>query len=190
MYRSISRLILASAIFLSTSLPAFADNILLNRGFTTVKLSTELVSALTTLSVTPSGVLPTVISPRGAAIFPISTGVVENSGKGEIAHTGGLRLTAGSVKVFLSSFLIDTTGATPVLTGLVTVNDTLVGRAPLFNIVVSSTGGFSIRGRRVVGKGISLTLTDQAAQALNGSFSVQAFSAGIPIGTAVIRAFR
>jgi hypothetical protein len=74
-----------------------------------------------------------------------------------------------------------------VLTGLVVVSDQLVGRVPLFNLALPS--GFALPLKAEGGfilqlKGVGVTLTSQAAGALNGVYHVSAFAAGLDIGTA------
>jgi hypothetical protein len=90
--------------------------------------------------------------------------------------------------VTLSSFVIDTTGSAPVLTGLVKANDSVIARLPLFDIKLNAApqitpyGSFS----NLQIRDADLTLTADAAAALNGAFNVSAFSAGIPIGKAKV----
>jgi hypothetical protein len=176
------------AVALLTSVTAQAESLAIRGGVTSVKLSKELIGALTSLKVAPSVLAPSSINPQLIVRFPISTGVLEKGGRGEVDHTGGLQLKAGGTTVSLSSFIIDTTASTPQLTGLVVANGQLVGRAPLFSISVATGGGISVGKRLATGRGIKLALTAEAAQALNVAFSVSAFSAGIPIGNASFRA--
>jgi hypothetical protein len=102
-----------------------------------------------------------------------------------------LTLKGGNTQVRLGSFIIDTT-ARPVITGLVIVNNKLAGRLPLFDLTLPA--GFSLPLRldehRLILKGVGLTLDAQAAGALNAVFQVNAFAAGLPIGTAKVTAYR
>jgi hypothetical protein len=87
--------------------------------------------------------------------------------------------------------VIDTASGAPKLTGLVTANGSLVGRIPLFNVALPqitlplvlppSPELLLIEGSRI-------TLTQEAATALNGVFAASAFTAGFPIGIASIYA--
>ncbi|WP_233842605.1 hypothetical protein [Dyella sp. 2HG41-7] len=159
-------------------------------GNTTVALSSTLLSALQTLHVSASPEFPASLS-GSTARFPIPNGQIDlANAHGEIDHGGGLNLTAGKTTVTLSEFVIDTIGAQPVLTGLVLANGNLVGRVPLFNIAL--TEGPQVQFGGYVGRlsihGANLTLTAQAAAALNHAFNVSAFAAGIPIGTASVDA--
>lgn len=131
---------------------------------------------------------------RGAqASFPIPGGELDlGTLKGEVDHAGGLTLRAGGTGANLSSYIIDTTGATPVLTGLVKVNDSVFGRLPLFDIGLVSAP--VVRGRHArVGSvqldNVQLTLNADAADALNAVFNVDAFQSGLPIGTARVHAY-
>jgi hypothetical protein len=99
-----------------------------------------------------------------------------------------LRLTGGGTVVELTQFIIDTADTAPILTGLVKVNDSVVGRLPLFHLALPSLTLPLPRSRRITIPGVGVTLTDTAAQALNGAFGVTAFSAGIPIGHATVSA--
>jgi hypothetical protein len=124
------------------------------------------------------------------AVFPIPSGELDlANAKGEVLHLGGLRLSTASTRVELTQFIIDTTSpAGAVLTGLVKVNANVVGRLPLFSLALPSIT-LPIEPRRtLVVPNVNLTLTDTAAQALNATFNVNAFAAGIPVGTATLTA--
>jgi len=168
---------------------AFAQTVTVNSGVTQVKLSSELVTALTALNVAPGTVNPTQLV-DGTASFPITGGAVDaENAKGEIAHSGGLTLSKGSTIVRLQSFTIDTTGAAPVLTGLVVVNNSVLGRLPLFGLQLPS--GFTlpikpVAGVRVNLSGVRVTLTQGAADALNSVFKTSAFAGGLRIGWATV----
>ena len=94
--------------------------------------------------------------------------------------------TDDAPNVRLESFILDTTGTTPVLTGLVVANGTLVGRLPLFNLQLPA--GLTLPLRPEHGQlnldGVGLTLTSGAAAALNSVFYVTALKGGITVGTA------
>ena len=161
-------------------------------GDTRVQLSADLVGALTSLGVSVKASYPARL--RGAsASFPIPGGELDlGTLKGEVDHAGGLTLRAGATEVNLSSYTIDTTGAAPVLTGLVKVNDSVLGRLPLFDITLVSAPvvrGLHARACSVQLDNVRLTLNDEAAVALNAVFNVSAFQAGLPVGTARVQTY-
>lgn len=154
-------------------------------GLTSVKLSSELVTALQSLGVAPGTVAPTEVY-NGKATFPVTGGAIDlKSLKGEVIHSGGLTLTAGGTQVRLQSFTIDTTGSAPVLTGLVVKDGVLLGRVPLFDIDLSNAS-IQVHDEVLKIKGVGLILDKAAAGALNSFFGVSAFTAGFPIGTAKV----
>jgi len=160
-------------------------------GQTVVALADSFVAALKGLGVAPGSIGPGRLEERHGtvfAIFPITTGAVDlGTVKGEIDHTGGLSLTAGSTRVDLTDFDIDlyTTGS-PVLTGLVTAGGNFVGRIPLFDLSLASA---TVADREDVLKvgDVVLTLDPAAATALSGVFGTT-IPAGLSIGTAAVRA--
>jgi hypothetical protein len=188
-------LVVASCLMATT---AFAQNTrTVEGGLTSVKLSSTFTDALESLHVTPSTVSPTRLC-DGTATFPITGGAIDlDSAAGNIVHSGGLILEAGGTEVKLQSFIIDTTKTTagaPVLTGLVIVNKKLVGRLPLFNLVLPA--GFSLPLRAegeflLQLKDVGLTLTSTAAGALNSVYGLKpgTIPANLQIGTASVFAF-
>lgn len=170
---------------LSTSISA-APTALLTDGKTSVTLSNEFLGALVALRLS-AGTVGDGTLRSGVASFPVTGGALDlATAKGEINHTGGLFLAAGSTRVELLSFNIDTSGTRTVLTGLVTANGNFVGRVPLFDLTLpavtlplqpQSFGNLFLPG-------VKLTLSSEAAAALNSIFGVTAFAQGFNIGTA------
>jgi len=176
----------AAAVHWNTA--AAAPTVRVAGNATVVTLSQDFANALGALGVAP-GTLGLSVLADGKAYFPISAGALDAAtARGEIHHLGGLTLTAGSIRVELSDFLIDTTG-TPRLTGLVVANGDVVGRLPLFALTLPPlTLPVQPAGRLIRLPGVGVALTGEAAAALNGVFGVSAFVAGFPIGTAEVRA--
>jgi hypothetical protein len=175
----------ATAAFAAPTLP-------LGYGDTSVKLDPIFVGALTSLKVTPSPIGSSRIK-DGVAYFPVSDGDFDfATAKGEISHRGGLALTAGNTVVELADFLIDTSGAAPVLTGKVIVNDSFVARIPLFDLTLPALT-LPLAAPRGWGQlkvpGVKVTLNAGAAAALNSVFNVTAFAGGTPIGEATVKTF-
>lgn len=122
----------------------------------------------------------------GQARFPIPAAEIDlNTASGEVWHTGGLALSAGNTRVELTLFIIDTTvSGAPVLTGLVKANETVVGRLPLFNLVLPALPLPLEVNRILTIPDVKLTLSEEAAGALNSVFNVTAFTEGFDIGVA------
>jgi hypothetical protein len=158
-------------------------------GETTVQLGSSFVSALTSLHVVPGAVGPgRIYELRGAtyAAFPITTGAIDiRATRLEVDHSGGLSLTAGDTVVTLSAFIIQADPkAESVLTGIVTVNGTLVGRIPLFDLSIGKAKVW-VQNRFTDIDNVTLKLSATAAEALGG-----AFHTSIPqlqVGSAQIR---
>lgn len=184
--------IVAAGIALSMGAPmaTAAPTAQIRDGYTLVELLPEFVGALGSLGIAPSKALPGTLYQR-IAFFPITGGRLDAANaKGEVPHSGGLTLTRGATQVIISDFIIDTTSA-PKLTGIVTANGSIVGRIPLFNLALpqlvlplqlpASPETLLIEGNRV-------TLTAEAATALNGAFGTSAFTPGFNIGIASVYA--
>jgi hypothetical protein len=183
--------VLAAALAFAAGQTVAAPTVNTLAGDTRVTLSSTFLGALDSLGVSASPSFPASIR-GGVARFPIPTGEIDaESYKGEIVHDGGLNLRAGALTVNISSFVIDTTGSTPVLTGLAKVNDSLVGRIALFDLALGSAPQVQSQGRygslRI--NDVAVTLNAEAAATLNDVFGVTAFTAGIPIGTARVNTF-
>lgn len=159
-------------------------------GMTNVKLSATFVDALTALDVTPGTVAPTELE-MGVASFPVIGGALDlDTAAANIFHSGGLTLSAGGKVVTLESFIIDTTGSQPMITGLVLLNNKLLGRFPLFDLVLPSgiTLPLKTYGSVLQIKGVGVLLDPAAATTLNSVYSVKAFTGGLSIGTANVTA--
>jgi hypothetical protein len=182
-----SKVGLLAAIFLLGTTAFAQQTKTVDFGVTSVKLSSTFTGALTSLGVTAGTVAPTRII-DGSATFPVTGGAIDlDTAAGNILHSGGLTLEAGGTEVRLQSFIIDTTGASPVITGLVVVNNKLVGRLTLFDLQLPA--GFTLPLKPEGGvilqlRGVGVTLDAQAAAALNSVYSVTAFQGGLDIGTA------
>jgi hypothetical protein len=155
-------------------------------GSTSVQLSEDLVGALETLTVTPGTIVPGALS-EGVARFPISGGGIDQATlAGDIFHVGGLSLSnADGTTVDLFNFIIDTLSEQPVLTGLVAVDGDLVGRIPLFNLSLENAQ-IDVALFSATIQGAALSLTVDAADALNAALGVEAFMEGFNVGTAEV----
>ncbi len=188
-------LTLKSILFLalsSFSCCAFAQHTdTIDSGITTVTLSSGFVSALHSLDVSVGTVTPTHLA-DGEVSFPVVAGAVDlDTALGNILHSGGLTLTAGKTEVRLQSFIIDTTAPYPVITGLVVVDNKLVGRLPLFDLTLPAGLRLPLRtqGAFLLNlDDVKVDLDGEAAKALDKVFDVKAFKKGFEIGVANVRA--
>jgi len=182
----------ALSVVMAFASTAFAQNTkVVESGETTVALSSGFLSALQSLGITPGVVAPTQLN--GTTVnFPINGGAIDLvSNFGNIGHSGGLTLSNGSTVVGIQNFTIDTTGSSPVITGLVLVNGAVAGRITLFDLSIPRPD-LPIRLYNKVLINLPLvgvTLDGAAAQALNSVFHTNAFHSGIGIGTADVLAF-
>ena len=155
-------------------------------GETNVQLSNDFVNALGSLDVRPGTVFPTRLL-KGTVNFPVVAGAIDlQNAKGELLHSGGLTLSSGTTTVQLQSFIIDTTNGQPFISGLVSVNGSVLGRLPLFTLELPSgfTVPLKVVHNFVILKGVGVKLSSGAATALNTVFNVSAFQPGFNIGTA------
>ncbi len=179
--------IAALAILISANDASAQKTETIEGGRTTVALSSSFASALTSLGVTPGTVSPTRLH-DGVVNFPVTGGAIDlDTAASQILHSGGLTLTAGQTKVTLQSFIIDTTSA-PMITGLVSVDGKLVGRLPLFDLVLPTGITLPLKAYegQIILKGVGVSLDSTAAGALNSVFHVSAFKGGFSIGTAKV----
>ncbi len=189
---SFSALVAATAIT-AMSASFAAPTLSVGYGDTSVKLDPVFVGAITALKVTPSASGYSRLN-DGVATFPVIDGDFDfGTAKGEITHLGGLMLKAGGTSVELRDFVIDTSGAAAVLTGKVVVNDNFVARIPLFDVALPALTLPLAAPKNDWGQlkvpGVKLTLNAGAAAALNATFAVTAFTAGLPIGEATVKTY-
>ena len=180
-----------------------APTLELRAGQTTVELSTEFLSAVTSLGVAVTPVSGGALRSRNGkttAVFPVTNGSVDTGLlRLEVIHSGGLSLRAGETVVTLSQFNIENvTGGALRLKGIVTANDSIVGELPLFDLTLTDSPSARpsnlLRSDINLGgslrlAGVRVALSGDAAAALNSVFKVTAFSRGLNIGTATVDAF-
>jgi hypothetical protein len=155
-------------------------------GSTSLALDPTLVAGLTDYNVTVTGQFPATLS-NNTASFPIAAGGLDlDTLVGVVYHSGGLTFTAGSTVVSVSELgIVSEGGGTPVLVyGLVTVNGTVAGLYPLFNL--NGSVKTPLTGSTLDISNLELTLSSQAAALLNNSFGFDGFSAGEKIGVATV----
>lgn len=161
-------------------------------GTTNVKLSTSFLNALGGLNISAGVIAPTNLV-SSTVNFPIIGGAIDlNTAMGNLEHSGGLTLTQGNTVLAIQNFTIDTTGTTPVVTGIAVLNNQLLSRLTLFDVVLPS--GFKVPLKEVDGVflhlgSVTLNLDPGAAATLNSVFNTTGFTGGSKIGTATVDAF-
>ena len=150
-------------------------------GSTALQLDPGAASALQSLGVT-AGVVEPASAESDGLNFPITGGKVNaETFAGSIRHSGGISLTAGSTRVELTEFTINV-DAEPDLTALVGGQRVSILTLDLANLQAS------VKGRRITLGGVVAKLTADAAAALNTAFGVTAFTEGLTLGTATVKA--
>lgn len=191
------------SLSLAATLAMAAPTLELRSGQTTVALAQEFLNAATTLGVRVAPLAEGQIRVRNnrtSAVFPVTNGSVDTGSlRLEVFHSGGLSLTAGDTVVTLEQFAIENTvDGNLRLKGIVTANGTMVGEVPIFDLTLtespSARPGNLLRSDILLGgnlrlAGVRVTLSGEAASALNSVFNVTAFSRGLNIGTATVEAF-
>jgi hypothetical protein len=87
--------------------------------------------------------------------------------------------------VDLRDFIIDTTGAKPIITGLVELDGKVVGRLTLFDLSLKEAA-LDSDGCVLIIKNVDVTLDKGAAATLNSVFKISALAGGLNIGTAKV----
>jgi hypothetical protein len=146
-------------------------------GSTTLTLDPATAGVLTANGVAVAPVDPAAPSGGGIA-FPVTGGEADPATlAGSVRHSGGLRFTAGGKSLVLKNFTytIGSKGASL---------SASVGGGRL-RILELSLAGASVSkdGLSVSASGIQATLSNGAANALNGFFGVSLFSGGLAVGT-------
>ena len=158
----------------------FAEAILA-KGSTTLALDAGAASALSSLGVSAAPIKPARARSAGLA-FPITGGKVNLSTLvGKITHSGGIALSKGSTRVALTRFTINVDSA-PDLTARVGSD-----RVSILDLDVSGLTR-RVSGRTITLGGVKATLTQAAADALNAAFGTTAFTKGLLLGTATVKA--
>jgi hypothetical protein len=160
------------------------SNIAIGAGVTTLRFaqsfeSTVATSGLTLGAVGESSVL------QGLFLFPVAEGAIDiDSGRGEILHGGGFHLVAQNLDVTFLNLIMDTTGATPFVTGVLVVNNAMTLRIPIFDAQLPPlTLPLDIRRGTVDIPSTSITLRPEAAEILNQIITPTTFTSGQPVGT-------
>lgn len=180
--RAIAGLTLAAGLV--TAAPAFAaDAVLEPAGATSLTLEGGTAKALTGLGVRVTPVGPATTA-KGAVAFPVTGGVVHDLGaaRARVMHSGGLEFRAGSTRLRATDFDVRL-GASPVLVATVGGK-----KMPLLRLSAAKAKVSFDKGRDLMVSGVTARLSAEGAKALNATFKVSAFTAGMVIGTTSTRA--
>jgi hypothetical protein len=145
---------------------------------TTVIVNPAVSAALKHAGITVSAVAPATAKTR--LRFPVSGGqIVVATLAGTVDHTGGLTFRHSGKSVTLTNFVINT--KTKQLTATVSGRSMLI-----FNLNHARPQSVSRPHGTVVASNIKLTVTSQAATALNSDLGVSTFKAGKNFGVATL----
>jgi hypothetical protein len=170
----------ALAMLAVTATGAHAKTIKLKGDDTTLALDSGTASALTGAGYTLAPAGAARAQTDGSIVFPITRGRVKaKTLAGYIAHSGGLSILKGNVKVVVRSFVIRTDAKRPFLTAR-------AGKARIRLLNLSGIERRNSHGKIVVTA--KATLAKRAAKALNRAFGTTLFKPGLPIGTATVTA--
>jgi len=147
------------------------------------KSTSVVVNPATAQALKQAGITITPVAPATAhtvLLFPVSGGqVVVATLAGTIEHSGGLILSHGGKSVQLANFTVDT--STKQLTALVAGQ-----RVPIFELNLASLKRATGPNGTVIASNIKMTLTAQAATALNSALGLSSFVPGLPFGVATV----
>jgi hypothetical protein len=123
---------------------------------------------------------------NGAIVSPVIEGVLDRAdARGEVQHSGGIRFGRNPVFVRFANFILDTTGAAPVLTADVVVNNSVVSRQPVFDVTLPTLTLPIPNSRRLLSiRSMTLALRTESADILNAAFGTTTFAAGLSVGRA------
>lgn len=154
---------------------------ILEGGATSLALDPAAGQALSSLGVAVAPVAPATAGPKGLS-FPIVSGFVRGRDlAGTIVHRGGITFSAANGKsLTVTDFVIDTRRG--VLTAAAGG-----ARVDLLKLDLSAPAVSATDDEIVIGN-VPASLTATAAQALNATFGVTAFTEGLRIGVATVDA--
>lgn len=183
---------LCAAVVTLTLLPANAQRtVTAYTGITRITISSQFSNALSALSVSVGQVNPSMISGSTVDLLLVNGVIDLDTGLGNLVHSGGITFQGGSTTVRLQSFIVDTTGKTPMLSAIIVVDNKVWGRYPLFDLTLFSgtTIPLKVKGNTLAMRGVKITLDPAASAMLNKVYAVSQFTSGFDIGTADITAY-
>ena len=164
----------------TTEEAAASETLTLNGEQTVLALDSGTAEVLTDNEITVGPIDPATAGDDGIA-FPITGGAVDSETlAGTIDHSGGLVFEAGGTEVEVTDFVVDTAAGT--LTATAGGADLLLLDVDLSGLERTDTDS------AVELTGITTTLSDDGAAALNDAYSVELFEGGLAIGDVSITA--
>jgi hypothetical protein len=182
----IAPFVLSIATLLHAPSSAFAaPTASIGGGSTAIRLTAPFTTTLSSLNMTVSKIEESTVR-NGAIVSPVIEGVLDRAdARGEVQHSGGIRFGRNSVFVRFSNFILDTTGAAPVLTADVVVNNSVVSRQPVFDVTLPTLTLPIPNSRRLLSiRSMTLALRTESADILNAAFGTTTFAAGLSVGRA------
>src|SRR4030095_3868609 len=176
----------------SLSIPVFADTADIKFGTTVITFSDTVATGRDAAEVVFKKAQPARINPgKGTLTFVASGGAIDLvNAKTEIINSGGVILTKGEATVTLLDPIVELSevGAeTPVakISATVVVNGVSQGRKDLFNIsgTVLTAPVDVPHNRKITAKDLNVTLTSEAATALNAALGITVFTSDTAAGT-------
>lgn len=183
---SLAAFVAAAALTLSATGAQAQGIYMVQGGRTTVTLSEPFLADLTTLKIVPTTIYSSQFY-ENKVFFPISSGEINlANAAGQIQHSGGITLTAGTKQVRLDSFILTTTGEQSYITALAVANGKFIGRINLFDVELSSDLKFPLvpENGDFFLSGSTLHLDPAGASALNDAFGVKTFEDNLYVGYA------
>ncbi len=165
MKKSFQVLCLAASAFLATAgLSAQTYNVTYGR--TTVTVDPNLLASFKNYFTLTDLQGRSLSSPL---ILKVLAGTLTTSdGTAEIIHTGGLLGVANGTSVQIQDLILDTTNAnSPVVTAMIVANGGRIGRTPVFNVSVPSSGAATVQNSAVLQTGYAFRLTPQIVSLVN-----------------------
>lgn len=155
-------------------------------GNTKIEFDQNYLTALKTLNLTPTGTGQAQVS-GNTATFPVTGGSFTLSGStasGTIQHAGGIKLGSGATAITLDNFVLDP-AANKMYGDIMVAGQTAGSHVGLFDI---SSSGASVQGSSgsATISGLKLTLSNDAASALNKAMNTTAIQGNFPVGTATV----
>jgi hypothetical protein len=196
MNKLLSTLVLTAALsiplFADTAVPVSTGTADIKFGTTVLTFSDTVATGLDTAEVVFKKAQPARINPgKGTLTFVASGGAIDlANAKTEIINSGGVIMTKGEATVTLLDPIVELSEASAEptvakISATVVVNGASQGRKDLFNIsgTVLTAPVIVPHNRKITAKDLNVTLTSEAATALNTALGITVFTSDTAAGT-------